>query len=185
MNKALAGVAVCALAAAVVFGTAYSLTRPTPPNLSNINEWTLVKAAYVNLPPRGLDLKVYLYKRDSTESDPYDVRQNKIVVQEGDSRVEFMWPSEYDFAGAWVEVFQRSERSIAIVLFDGEYAARVVSYEAGAFRYRVREDELISPRPLRYERSRGVETPRFIDPSTGASWRWNAAAGFERDGLIR
>jgi hypothetical protein len=179
VNKILVAVSACAMAAAVLFGTAFFLTRAAPPDLSNIDEWTLVKNASVGSPERPLDLRVYLYLRYSTDHDPYDVRQNKIIVKDGNRRYEFMWPPDDEFAGSWIEVFQPADRSVAIVLFENEYAARVVLYEGGRFRYRTKEDEVVSPKALRYELASGVGDPRFVD-TVGVAWAWNPARGFER-----
>lgn len=167
------------IAVAAAFGVGYYQTRPKRPDLSNMSEWMLVKSAPVTTSSsNNLNVRVYVYKRESTDRDPYDVRQNKIVITDSGKHYDFMWPFNHEYAAGWAEVFVSPDGSVSVALFEGESVVRVVRYAAGTFYFRPDRDELIANHDLSF-RSAGPNAPTFTDRADGKTWRWTPSGGFE------
>lgn len=176
--RLLARSSLLVLAVAAVAVTAIWVARPARPDLDDPGTWTLTRATGSS----AGDVRVYSFRHDSTTWDPYDVRQNKILISplEGGPEKQFMWTSSDPFAGSWCEVVDTGGGAIHVILLDGENAARVVAFRAGRFAYRPKRDELLSPCPLRFLAD---ELPRrvvlsCVNRSPERAWVWTPAEGF-------
>lgn len=168
----------------IVFWATVRATRPNAPDLTDSNEWTLIKSAAVAQPP--VDVRVFFLRHRSSTWDPYDVNQNKIVVTAMNGERKFIWPKNNTFAAGWCELFEPNDQSIAIVLFENENAVRIVQFSNGQFSFRSAKDELISPLPLKYDDLDRDGQPEFVGSSgsvgsgaVGRVWRWSEADGFD------
>jgi hypothetical protein len=188
------------LFAVILYATATTVgfyaARPHPPDLKNLQNWTLIKSYRGLLDPLEGEIhaSVYVYKRLSNGKDPITVLQNRVEVSKlGSKTAVFMWNDDAEFAGGMCEIIdvdgdQRKE----ILLSQTARDLRVVSYNRGSFRFRPRMDELVSlgfdagPADLdedgMKEFTKGIRFPEDIDEGP---WiyvpqikRWSDARGF-------
>jgi hypothetical protein len=106
-----------------------------------------------------------------------------VVQIAADHPFEYTWPPTAPFAADWCEVFQSSDGSVAIVLFENRHVARVVCFQNGQFHFRQKLDELISAAPLIYCDLDHDGTPEFVGreksaPNTVTVSHWDSADGF-------
>ena len=188
IRKSLFFLFAMAVVAACTAAVVLHITRPTPPDLNAPGVWMLVKATRIGV----YHVSVYTFEHQSTTWDPYDVEQNKIVVETGGVRREFRWPYNEEYAAGWCELIDGNDGSIAFVLLGSETSVRVVRFAKGEFVFRPRTDELLSDRELEYERPLDG-TLRFImreinytsrsgEHTLSKAWEWTPTNGFAEAG---
>jgi hypothetical protein len=160
-----------------ILGTVYAI-RPEPPDLSNQQEWTLIKDDRSAEDPKAI--QVYLLKHLSNKWDPYTVQQNKIVVSHGEKSLEFMWPRDNQYAAGWCEISRLSNARAAILLFEGTTSLRIVFFEDHQFIFRSDKDELISTAEIQRQglTSEGVLEFSVTEAGKLKTLRWTPQSGF-------
>jgi hypothetical protein len=172
------GIAALLLVAVLsILGTLYSI-RSEPPDLSNPQEWTLVKNDQSAETPG--DIRVYILKHLSNKWDSYTVQQNKIVVSHGEKSAEFIWPRDDEYAGGWCEIARFPDRRAAILLFEGTTSLRIVLLENTHFIFRSDKDELISASEIQWQgvKSTGVLEFNVIEAGKLKTLVWTPQSGF-------
>jgi hypothetical protein len=175
---AFLGIAALLLVAVLsILGTLYSI-RSEPPDLSNQQEWTLIKNDQSAENPRNI--RVYILKRLSSKWDPYTVEQNKIIVSQGEKSVEFIWPRDNEYSGGWCEIARLSDHQAAILLFDGTTSLRIVLFENSQFIFRSGKDELISASEIHWQGVNPTGALEFYVTEAGKlkTSMWTPQSGF-------
>ena len=185
LRNATWAAALIVVAALSAYGTR-TIMRPEPPDLNVAGDWTLIKAIDTD----KVHVAAYMYKRESTTWDPYDVRQNKLIVDAEGSRYEFRWPQGYEYAAAWCELVQERDGSLAIVLFESATVVRVVTFMDRRFVFRPQKDALVAENEFVYEGPsheggsgfviRDVRRTMREKPATTQEWQWTSNTGFQR-----
>jgi hypothetical protein len=175
---ALSGIAALLLIAVLsILGALYSI-RSEPPDLSNQQEWTLIKNDRSAETPK--DIRVYILKHLSSRWDPFTVEQNKIIVSQGEKSAEFMWPRDNEYAGGWCEVARFPDHRIAILLFEGATSLRIVLFENSQFIFRSGKDELISTSDIQWQGVKPAGVLEFNVTEAGKLKKlmWTPQSGF-------
>jgi hypothetical protein len=152
--------------------------RLAPPDLANAREWTLIKVDRAASIPKGI--RVYMFKHLSSTWDPYTVEQNKIIVMQDEKPLEYMWPSDRQYAAGWCEVIRLRDNKIEVLLFESPSSMRVVLYDKGQFVFRPDKDELLSTSEIAYSDLDHDGAPEFIVTEQGRQkvLRWEPQTGF-------
>lgn len=138
------------LAAGVVGGALVTLRvmRPDPPDLSNIQNWTLIKSFHGQLHPRETPVtaRVYVYRKFSDGRDPYTVLQNRIeVIKEDGSQEVFQWPTNEEYAAGWCEIMDvDGDQNKEFLLFMTPLDVSIVRYASGRLDFRPKLDGNVS-----------------------------------------
>lgn len=173
-----------ALGTSIITTAVFSIrsTRPAPPDLGDPATWMLIKKDV----HRDVQVRVYAVQRVSTTWDPHDAAQNKIIIRSRLGEHQFRWPSGYDFAGGWSEIFHGHDGSVAVVLFGSENVARVVTFANDRFVFRPKKAELVVDGGLTYTETEhgGLEfelrEPEQADTGNVHVWRWTPGSGFSK-----
>ncbi len=152
--------------------------RPGPPDLSNPRQWSLIKIDRAAFSPK--EIRVYVAKHLSSTWDPYTVEQNKIAVFQDGKSLEFMWPSDREYAAAWCEIVRLPDGRVEVLLFESAASMRLVLFDHGKFVFRPDKDELLSTGEIAYSDLNHDGIPEFVVTEAGKrrTLRWTPEAGF-------
>lgn len=170
-------VIVLVVAALSAWGTICAI-RPAAPDLSDTREWTLIKLDRADSSPK--EIRVYMFKHFSSTWDPYTVEQNKIIAVQDERPLEYLWPSDRQYAAGWCEVIRLPDNKIELLLFESPSSMRLVLYNQGQFVFRPDKDELLSAGEITYSDLDHDGVPEFIVMEQGGqkALRWEPEMGF-------
>jgi hypothetical protein len=177
-TRVLLAIFVLVVAVALTALAAIRATRPERPDLSNARQWSLIKIDRAASSPK--EIRVYVAKHLSSTWDPYTVEQNKIAVFQDGKSLEFMWPSDREYAAGWCEIVRLPSGGVVVLLFESAESLRVVLFDHGQFVFRPDKDELFSATEIKYAGVNHDGIPEFVvtEADKRRTLRWTPEAGF-------